>query len=106
MEQQDIFSGINNKLLLDFADYHMKNPYVYNRFTELANELKLSGKKKYSAWAIIQRIRWDYDLRTEESGESFRINNNYTALYARLLIKSNPDFKGFFILKRMKESHV
>ena len=61
-----------------------------------------SGKKKLSAWLIINRIRWETTVVT--SGEDFKISNDYIAYYARLFMHKNPEYSGFFNIKPMKRS--
>jgi hypothetical protein len=62
--------------------------------------MRRTGRKKYSAWTIINKIRWDRDIRTD--GDVFKINNDFIALYARKLIDEDSRFDGFFELRRMK----
>ena len=48
---------------------------------------------------IFEVIRWEYDLKT--TGD-FKLNNNYTAWYARLVMERNPSLDGFFQLRKAK----
>ena len=67
------------------------------RFVELAEEIRATGRKKYSAEAIINVLRWEHDLKTD--GDFFKINDHYRSIYVRLLIYKRPEFLGFFTLK-------
>lgn len=82
--------------------FHKANPFVYKKFRQYADKIRKSGHKKYSAWTIINVIRWEEDLSTVES--SFLINNDFIAIYARLLIFHDPSFEKFFELRSMKPS--
>ena len=39
--------------------WHKKNPKVWELFQRFTFEAIRSGRKNYSHWAIIQRIRWE-----------------------------------------------
>jgi len=82
--------------------YHNQNPWVARKFLEIARELKADGFGECSAWLIINQIRWLDARRTK--GDTFKISNDYVAIYARMAIYMYPDeFEGFFTIKRMKE---
>ena len=99
-ERENIFKGIDSELLARFKKYHTENPHVYKLFMQYVNQLRSAGRDRYSAWAIINRIRWDYDIST--TGDPFKISNDYIALYARLAYYHNPDLKEFFVMRPMK----
>lgn len=96
----ELFPDTDEALVLRFWTYHRNHPDVFEEFRQRARQMKSAGRKRYSGWIIVNRIRWDHDLRVE--GEPFKINNDYIALYARLLIAEDPSFAGFFELRRMK----
>ncbi len=98
MKDSAIFDGIDENLLQKFKKYHMTYPEVYREFKKLAYKM-IGIRKKYSAWTIINVLRWNFDLKHEEP---FKINNDYIALYARLLIYHDSQFEGFFELRTMK----
>lgn len=98
--EHPLFEDADPKLLKRFKDYHFKNPHVFQQFRSNALAMRRHGRKKYSAWTIINKIRWDYDLRI--TGEVFEINNDHIALYSRLLIATDKTFEGFFELRQMK----
>lgn len=78
-------------------DYDNANPIVYRLFMSYAQQVMKSGRDKYSAQAIFERIRWHMDLETD--GDEFKINNNYRPYFARKLMAEYPEFKGFFALR-------
>lgn len=102
------FNGVDSGVLADFADFHLKNPKIFLKFKEYSNEMMKSGIKKYSAWPIIGRIRYEYDLANakNKTNKRFKINNNYIALYSRLLISYDKKFDVFFELRSMKPKNV
>lgn len=102
MSSAEIFSDIDKKLLNKFKTFHLENPDVYKMFKQYALKIKATGRSKYSAWTIINVIRWEHDVRS--TGDVFKINNDYIALYARLLIYHDGTFEEFFELRTMKKS--
>lgn len=101
-----LFEGVSESLLISFKAFHRENPDVYQLFKELALQLKQVGKTRYSAWPIINAIRWEKDIRTR-TNDKFKLNNNFIALYARLLMTELPEtFKDFFSLREMKHRRV
>lgn len=95
-----MFQDIDKDLLAKFKAFHLDNPHVYKKFKEYAFKIKKTGRKKYSAVTLINVIRWEHD--TETTGDVFKINNDFIALYARLLIHHYPEFDNFFELRKMK----
>ena len=84
-----------------FWTYHKANPQVFNLFKHFANEARSKGYAQYSAKAIFERVRWEVSVNTNDP-EKFKMNNNYTSRYARLLITSDPSFADFFRNREMK----
>ena len=81
--------------------WHLANPQVWDKFKEYTLDAINSGRKHYSHWAIINRIRWNKEIETK--GGEFKISNDYICFYARLFHARFPDHKDFFKLKPLKE---
>lgn len=96
--ENELFDQYPKETLERFKIYHADNPHIYLEFRRLAMLMKETGKKKYSAEAIVNAIRWEYDLKT--SGDVFEINNDFRSIYARLLIHNHPEFENFFELRK------
>jgi hypothetical protein len=96
-----IFPDVDAPLVARFAAYHAAHPTVFDEFERRSFKMRNAGRTRYSQWTIIQAIRWHHDL---ESAEPFKINNDFIALYARLMIHEHPEFLGFFELRLMKTS--
>jgi hypothetical protein len=87
-----------------FEDYHRKNPHVYDAFKALAREIRDQGHRKYGAKTILERLRWESEVRYRGSGLEFKLNNNIkdrcSARYARRLVAEDPSFEGFFEMRK------
>lgn len=80
-----------------FEEFHAANPQVYEAFKRFAREAK-SKVARYSSDAILHRIRWFSTIETNDP--SWKINDHWSAFYARMLIRDDPSFTGFFELRR------
>ena len=96
----ELFTDLDPKLLEKFKQFHKENPRVYDLFVTYSKRMKISGKNKYSAWTIVNVIRWNMDLWT--TGDVFKINNDFIAIYARVMIHNYPEFADFFELRQTK----
>jgi len=83
-----------------FETYHKDNPHVYDLFVRFAKEAKESGRDKFSAYAIFERIRWFVDVETR--GDRFKVNNNYRPYYARKMMEEYPEFHDFFHIRELQ----
>ena len=77
-----------------FQAFHRANPGLLREIIRLAREAKSRGRK-VGIKAIFERLRWEYLFRTT-GDEAYRLNNNFTAYYARLAMETAPDLEGFF----------
>lgn len=88
-----------------FASFHRQNPHVYSALRDLAIRTKRSGAKKYGMAGLFEVLRWTHTITT--NGDEFKLNNNYRALYARLLMKNEPELAGFFNVRaRVSLKHL
>lgn len=97
----DLFSHYPREVLERFKRFHSDNPKVYQEFKDLATKMKNTGKKRYSARAIFEVIRWERDLSLKTE-EIFELNNDFTSIYVRILIHNHPEFRGFFEIRQAK----
>jgi hypothetical protein len=89
-----IFSDLKPEIVQEFFWWHRQNPHVYELFKRFATEAVHSGRKRFSAYYIMERIRWYMNVETK--GDVFKLNNNHRPCYARLLILEDPRFSNFF----------
>lgn len=77
-----------------FEGFHRENPHIYQAIVRIALDLKDRGFPKCGMKMIFERLRWLYAIQTR--GEDFKLNNNYTAYYARVVMAAEPRLQGFF----------
>ena len=82
-----------------FDRFHEQNPQVFAEAVKRAREMRATGRAQYSMHTILQKICWDTDIET--TGRDFKINNNYSSRYARLIVEQYPEFEGFFQMREL-----
>ena len=82
-----------------FERFHAANPHVYQALRTAALHAVARGRK-VGMKAIYERVRWEYAVETRE--EPYKLNNNYTAHYARLLMESVPELHGYFETRNLR----
>jgi hypothetical protein len=80
--------------VVEFEEFHKNNPHIYSAFKRFAREAK-RVRNHYSARDIIHRIRW-YTAIESKDKDGFKINNNWSPFYARMLQAEDPAFQDFF----------
>ncbi|MEM8499926.1 MAG: hypothetical protein AAF542_18020 [Pseudomonadota bacterium] len=86
-------------------NYIEQHPAVWTLFCELAKyAVKKSPSGKASSKLIFEKIRWENEV--EKSNEDFKINNNYTAYFARKFMAEHwlhPRYSIAFNTKETKQ---
>ena len=78
-----------------FLAYHAAHPWILQELLRLARRYKAEGRKRYGMKALFEELRL-HRLSLGTEGEMFKLNNNYTSHYARLVMRVEPDLRGFF----------
>jgi len=82
---------------MNFFEFHRQNPKVYDELVTLARKIKSRGYRKYSIKGLYEVLRFNRALKT--TGKEFKLNNNYTASYARMIMTNESDLNGFFDIR-------
>lgn len=83
-----------------FLAFHHGNPEVMMSLMSLCLDVLSRGRKRWSVKGAFEVLRWS-SLRT--AGEDFKLNNNFTAFYARALPLLNPALEGFFAVREQRD---
>lgn len=81
----------------EWAEFLTENPHVFALFERFALEAIAAGARLGSK-AIVERMRWETAVVTR--GDTFKLNNNWTAALAREFVERHPEHDGFFELRR------
>ena len=84
-----------------FEIFDENHPEVWRLFVKFAQQVRAAGRGKYSARASIHRIRGHYAVNPERD-EGFKINDVFSARYARKLIDHDATFAELFELRELR----
>jgi len=93
--------GDNKSIYDQFVRFHRQHPKVYELFKAFSLQLIKKGKTTLGAKMIIERIRWEMETGSHDEA-GFKINNNYTAHYARLFMQEHKEYTGYFETREIK----
>ena len=88
---------------IDFEIFDESNPEFWDQFRRFSFEAIRSGRKRFSARAVFQRMRWETEI---DSGGTFKVNNNWCAFYSRKFMREYPEYKGFFETRNRRTKAV
>jgi hypothetical protein len=81
----------------DFEEFHKNNPDVYEMFVMFSKQAAVNNKN-YSARGVFHRIRWETSVNSND--RQFKLNDIWTAYYARKFMEDYPEYQGFFRLRK------
>lgn len=82
-----------------FVRFHAANPHVYELLKEIALRAVRRGRR-VGMKAVYELARWYYSVETD--GEPYKLNNNFTAFYSRILMENEPELRGFFETRQQR----
>lgn len=84
-----------------FADFHAANPWVATALERLtADYLQKNPDRLVGMKMLFEVLRWQYDRQT--TGDPFKVNNDFTSRYARLLIDRRPEWAAVFRTRELR----
>lgn len=90
----------DHKFAAAFRRFDEENPEVWRLYVRFARQAMASGHTRYSSDAIVHRIRWEVDMDISRlPGDKFKINDHFTALYARKFVNEYPEHAAFFAMR-------
>jgi hypothetical protein len=81
-----------------FERFHSLNPHVYEAIASLVRQLKRRGHKRISMRGLFEFLRTSHALQT--AGDDYKLNNNFTSFYARLIAVKEPELASLFEFRR------
>jgi hypothetical protein len=95
------FGGGKQESLLEreFQDFHTTHPEIYTRLVSLARDLKRRGHERAGIAMLYEVVRWQ-QFTVNRDGD-YKLNNNYRAYYARMMMEQETDLAGFFETRRV-----
>lgn len=84
-----------------FRRFHLENPHVYRILVEMARYYREKGRKQEGMKHLYEVLRWRRFVETG-GAEDFRLPNDFTSRYARLIMENEPDLEGFFETRELR----
>ncbi len=84
-----------------FLVFHYKNPKVYDALVRLARRAVARGKDRIGIGMLWEVMRWEMWLDVDVASEDFKLNNNYRSMYARMIMKTEPDLADVFETRKL-----
>lgn len=85
-----------------FESFHASNAWVYEALEQMTADLVARGRRRVGMKMLVEVIRWNYARQTVDPASGFRLNNDYTSRYARLLIDAHPTWADVFETRELR----
>lgn len=102
-EIDEIMAGIfpvgvaDASIQMRFEAFHRNNPQVYTILVRLARRGRGAGRNRLGMKMLFEVVRWEWIIAgLPDDSEEFKLNNNYTSRYARLIMEQEGDLTGIF----------
>jgi hypothetical protein len=83
-----------------FEEFHASHPWVLEALEELTAKWLAAGGGCIGVKALFEQLRWSPPGAMP--GELFRLNNDFTSRYARLLCARHPEWVAVFQLRTLR----
>ena len=88
-----------NSITNRFKRFHRGNPDVYFSLVKLARDMRMrNSNRKIGMKMLFEVLRWNHFLNTT-TDEEYKLSNDFTAPYARLIMLKEKDLAGAFNLR-------
>lgn len=104
LDIEDFGLADGDEVTAAFWEFHRENPHVLDSLIFKVRQAKRRGYQKVGMKMLFESLRWDYMMSTTptKNGEPFKLNNNFTSYYARLVERRAPDLVGMFEKRKAK----
>ena len=81
-----------------------EHPEVYPAFRRRAWQLRERGKRHISADSICHYLRDETPVDTRTGQDTYKINNDFSSRFARLLIAEEPSFSAYIETRKLRSA--
>lgn len=82
-----------------WTTYHEANPHILITLTNMAFKASRAGRKNIGIAMFIEVLRWENTIQTVQTN-GFKIDSSLASIYARVIMRNNPELQGIFKLKK------
>lgn len=86
-----------------FMAFHEANPHVFELIERMAQRKIAEGRTRLGVGYLCEQLRDDVSTVTNDAHSRFKVNNDYRALYADLLVEKHPKWDSI-IERRVRKS--
>ncbi|MDQ3762220.1 MAG: hypothetical protein M3460_11195 [Actinomycetota bacterium] len=86
-----------------FEKFRQENPHFYVEIVALGRQYRRQTGRTCSIQGLMETVRANLEMKSRGS-EEYKLNNDFGAYYARLIMLQEPDMEGFFELRRSDEA--
>jgi hypothetical protein len=81
-----------------------EHPEVFTAFRRRAWQLRERGKRHISADSICHYLRDETPIDTRTGEDTYKINNDFSSRFARLLIAEEPSFSAYIETRKLRSA--
>lgn len=86
-----------------FWAFHEAHPEVYDALVELCRRWCARGRDRWSVDGAFHVLRWERRIvGLPDDHDIYKLNNNLTSRYARLVMEREPDLAGVFEVRELR----
>lgn len=85
-----------------FEAFHRLNPWVLDALVRLTRTYVDAGHRRVGMKMLFEVLRYQYGIQT--TGDEYRLNNNMTSRYARLLVQEHPELAPVFEVRQLQSA--
>ena len=82
-----------------FESFHNLNPWVLDALEQLTADYVQRGRRRLGIKMLVEVLRWQYGRAT--TGDEFKLNNNYSSRYVRLILERHPEWSDIFATREL-----
>ena len=86
-----------------FNAFHEANPWVHEALLALTRQWHEAGHERIGMKMLIEVLRWEWSTNTVRADGEFKLNNDYTSRYARLIAAEHPELALMFEFRALRE---
>lgn len=101
MEQLTLAASHGGSIQQDFERFHAANPHVYDELVRLARLYRARVGTFPGVKMLWEVARWNLALEIR-AANVWKLNNDFTSRYARLMMDQEPDLADAFETRRLK----
>lgn len=97
---QRVIPENRSKIEAAFNQFHAEHPEIYVELVRVCRRLRAQGWERFGIKTVWEVVRYR-SMLGNTTGKGPKLNNNYTAYYARKIAEQEPDLADVFKTRRL-----